>query len=659
MQACTALTLAGLSLAAVLAGAVPAPAAGTVGDEQYRPAIHFTPKQNWMNDPNGMVYYKGVYHLYYQHNPSGNTWGNMSWGHATSTDLVHWKEQPLAIATDDQQDIFSGSVVVDKNNSSGFGTAEKPPMVAIFTSAYKDASPYRGLQAQSLAYSLDDGQTWTKYGANPVLNRNSANFRDPKVFWYDSPGGGGYWVMTAVEATEHKVLLYKSGNLKDWTPLSEFGPANATGGLWECPDLFPLAVDGDPANVKWVMVVNINPGGVAGGSAGQYFVGRLRRHHLHFGDAPRRATRCLPALPWRASTTARYNGWTVNNEPGNWKNGPFGDAPAAGTLAGQNAVTGFAGAGLINSFNDGDWPLGSMNSPEFTVDSDYLNFLVGGGQHPRVSDKLDNTPPPGDLLFNGFEVPDGTTLADAGWTGTGDLAPAFQPATAGGDFFIGAKRINTFETGGAPGDDRQGTMTSPSFTVIPELHEHARGRRAPRRGLRPAAGGPTAGERQRGPHASPGDDAGALNWKGWDVSEFAGQQAQLRIVDQATGGWGHLTLDHVMLTDQAAVPRSDETTVNLVVDGQGGPDRHRRQQRSPGLGILERLRSSRGGRPASGWWTTTASAGATSWPMSSSHRPGRQRPGCRPTTGWTTAGTTTRLFPSATCPRTSASCSAG
>lgn len=568
MQACTALITAGLSLAAALAGAGPAAAAGTAGtagDEQYRPAIHYTPKQNWMNDPNGMVYYKGVYHLYYQHNPSGNTWGNMSWGHATSTDLVRWKEQPLAIPTDDQQDIFSGSVVVDKNNSSGFGTAENPPMVAIFTSAYKDASPYRGLQAQSLAYSLDDGQTWTKYSANPVLNRNSPNFRDPKVFWYDSPGGGGYWVMTAVEATEHKVLLYKSSNLKDWAPLSEFGPANATGGLWECPDLFPLAVDGDPANVKWVMVVNVNPGGVAGGSAGQYFVGRF--DGTTFTSESTKPGDTLPAgTPLAGFNDGTYNGWTVANEPGNGKNGPFGEAPAAGTLPGQNAVTGFAGNGLINSFNDGDWPLGSMNSPEFTVDSDYLNFLVGGGQHPRVSDKLDNTPPPGDLLFNGFEVADGSTLAEAGWTGTGDLAPAFQPATAGGDFFIGAKRINTFEAGGAPGDDRQGTMTSPSFLLSRDFMSMLVGG-----GHRTADSGQLLevqllvnGNVVR---SLAGDDAGALNWKGWDVSEFAGQEAQLRIVDQATGGWGHLTLDHVMLTDQAAVPRSDETTVNLVVDG--------------------------------------------------------------------------------------------
>lgn len=565
-QACSALALAGLTLAAALAGAGPGSAAVSVGDEQHRPAIHFTPEQNWMNDPNGMVYHNGVYHLYYQHNPSGNTWGNMSWGHATSTDLTHWKEQPLAIATDDQQDIFSGSVVVDKNNTSGFGTAENPPMVAIFTSAYKDASPYKGIQAQSLAYSLDQGQTWTKYSANPVLNRNSANFRDPKVFWYDAPNGGGYWVMTAVEATEHKVLLYKSSNLKDWTPLSEFGPANATGGLWECPDLFPLAVDGDPANVKWVMVVNINPGGVAGGSAGQYFVGNF--DGTTFTSESTKASGTLPAgTPVAGFNDGTYNGWTPSNEPGNVKNGPFADVPAAGTLPGQNPVTGFAGAGLINSFTDGDWPVGSVSSPAFTVESDYLNFLVGGGQHPRVSDKLDNTPPAGDLLFNGFEVADGTTLADAGWSGTGDLAPNFQPAARGGDFFIGAKRINTFETGTVPGDDRQGTMTSPSFTVSRNFMSMLVGG-----GHRDATSG-QALEVQLLVNGNvvrtlAGDDAGALNWKGWDVSEYAGQAAQLRIVDQATGGWGHLTLDHVMFTDQAAVPRSDETTVNLVVDGK-------------------------------------------------------------------------------------------
>ena len=126
-HAVSALTLAGLTLAAALAGALPASAATGLGDEPYRPAFHYTPEKNWMNDPNGMVFHKGVYHLYYQHNPSGNTWGNMSWGHATSTDLTHWKEQPLAISTDDQEDVFSGSVVVDKDNTSGFGTKKNPP----------------------------------------------------------------------------------------------------------------------------------------------------------------------------------------------------------------------------------------------------------------------------------------------------------------------------------------------------------------------------------------------------------------------------------------------------------------------------------------------------------------------------------------------------
>jgi fructan beta-fructosidase len=238
----------------------------------FRPEWHYTSERNWLNDPNGLVYLNGTYHLFYQHNPFGPDWGNMSWGHATSRDLLHWEEQPVAIPCNGQEAIFSGSAVFDEHNTSGFGTAANPPLVAVYTSAYSGTSPLAGRQAQSLAYSLDEGRTWTKYQGNPVLDRASADFRDPKVFWYDG-GAGSYWVMVAVEAVQRQVVLYKSADLKNWEYLSTFGPANATGGVWECPDLFELPVDGNPQDSRWVLIVNLNPGGIAGGSAGQYFLG--------------------------------------------------------------------------------------------------------------------------------------------------------------------------------------------------------------------------------------------------------------------------------------------------------------------------------------------------------------------------------------------------
>ncbi|BCW20157.1 glycosyl hydrolase [Arthrobacter sp. NtRootA9] len=257
--------------------ALPAPAPAAT--EALRPAIHYTARDTWLNDPNGLVYWGGQYHLFYQNNPHGNVWGNMSWGHATSRDLLHWTEHPVAIACDEAEDIFSGSVVVDYGNTSGFGTPEEPALVAVYTSAFKAGSGHAGTQAQSLAYSTDSGMTWTKYAANPVLTRSSAHFRDPKVFRYEGDSGS-YWVMAAVEAQEQQVLFYKSHDLKAWDFLSAFGagslrPGRPGAGEWECPDLFPLPVDGDPAAVKWVLIVNVNPGGVAGGSGGQYFLGQF------------------------------------------------------------------------------------------------------------------------------------------------------------------------------------------------------------------------------------------------------------------------------------------------------------------------------------------------------------------------------------------------
>ena len=232
----------------------------------YRPQFHFTPRVNWMNDPNGLVYFAGEYHLFYQHNPFGNTWGHMSWGHAVSRDLVHWRQLPVAIPERGNEMVFSGSAVVDWNNTSGFGRNGQPPLVAIYTAHHE--SPRH--EAQALAYSTDRGRTFTRYAGNPVLDLGLADFRDPKVFWHEPTQR---WVMVVVRSPEHRVQLYGSRNLKEWEHLSDFGPAGATGGVWECPDLFELPLDNDSTRTRWVMIVNLNPGSVAGGSGAQYFVG--------------------------------------------------------------------------------------------------------------------------------------------------------------------------------------------------------------------------------------------------------------------------------------------------------------------------------------------------------------------------------------------------
>ena len=226
--------------------------------------IHFAPRRNWINDPNGLVFHKGRYHLFFQHNPDGIEHTNMSWGHASSADLVHWDEHPLALRYDDEAEIYSGSVVYDEQGTAGFG----PALVAVYTSA----SRQRDRQAQAIAYSTDDGETWTQYEGNPVLDRGSREFRDPKVFRY-SGEAGEYWVMVTVEAIERRVLLYRSDDLKEWAYLSDYGPAGAIGGVWECPDLFPLAVDGDPSDVRWVLLISLTMGSVAGGAGTQYVVG--------------------------------------------------------------------------------------------------------------------------------------------------------------------------------------------------------------------------------------------------------------------------------------------------------------------------------------------------------------------------------------------------
>lgn len=234
--------------------------------EPWRPQFHFTPATNWMNDPNGMVFYDGEYHLFYQFNPFGIKWGHMSWGHAVSKDLVRWEHLPIALYEENDVMIFSGSAVVDWKNTSGFGKDGKPPMVAIYTGHYTK----KPLQNQHLAYSNDKGRTWTKYSGNPVLDMGEKDFRDPKVFWHEPTKR---WLMTVAWPIERKVRFYASPNLKDWTHLSDFGPSGSTKGIWECPDLFPLRIEGKRGAEQWVLIVNVGSGAPAGGSGCQYFVG--------------------------------------------------------------------------------------------------------------------------------------------------------------------------------------------------------------------------------------------------------------------------------------------------------------------------------------------------------------------------------------------------
>lgn len=259
---------------------VPPPSAaaaahGPSAGDPWRPTVHLTSEQNWLNDPNGLVYDDGTYHAFYQHNPRGNSWGHMSWGHSTSTDLVHWTQQPVALEASGSEEIFSGSIVMDTGNASGLGTKANPPMVALYTSAYgKGGTLPEGSQAQSVAYSLDHGRTWQKYGQNPVLSLNpsSKNFRDPKITWYEP---GGYWVMTTVVADAQVVKLFKSTDLLHWDYLSDFSGVGAQGGLWEVPELVQMDIEGSGGLRKWVMLLSINPGGIAGGSGMQYFVGEF------------------------------------------------------------------------------------------------------------------------------------------------------------------------------------------------------------------------------------------------------------------------------------------------------------------------------------------------------------------------------------------------
>lgn len=524
-----------LAALAAAATALATPATAVVADEttQWRSSYHYTPAANFMNDPNGLIRYKGVYHLFYQHNPWGNTAGNGSWGHATSADLVHWTEHPVAIAADADEEVWSGSVVLDRTNSSGFGTRTNPPLVAIYTSRDRTT----GLQRQALAYSLDAGETWTKYAGNPVLDIGSHDFRDPKVIWNATTGR---WVMVVAKSVERKVGIYSSADLLTWRHESDFGPAGAKGGVWECPDLFqmPYKNAAGVTTKKWVLTVSVS-------GKGQYFVGDFDGSSFTSPDASYTPPAGEVISDFEGDTWGP--GWTTTGAA--FGTGP--DTPPAD-------VSGAMGSKYVDSYGDGDFQTGTLSSPEFVIDKPYLNLLVGGGNYPHVEGGS-KTPPDGDL-FADFEA-DGL---QAGWTGTGSFTDLAN--TTWGDL-PGRVGRGVLDTCWGSCDPAMGTVRSPDFTIDRDfINLLVAGGNHPLSGPEPTAVSLVVGGEVV--KTETGDNSPNMNWRAWDVSSWRGQTAYIEVTDQRTADWGHIMIDHIVFSDAAAAPWSQETTANLVVDGE-------------------------------------------------------------------------------------------
>ena len=346
--------------------------------EQYRQQIHFSPREHWMNDPNGMVYYQGEYHLFYQYHPESSVWGPMHWGHAVSKDMVHWEELPIALFPDELGTIFSGSVVIDRQNTSGLGSPDNPPMVAIFT--YHDAEAEKtgaiDFQTQGLAYSLDKGRTWTKYANNPVLkNPGKRDFRDPKISWSSKTNK---WIMVLAEGQE--IGFYSSDNLLNWKLESHFGQGWGNHkGVWECPDLISLPVDGTGES-KDVLIVSIGAGGPNGGSATQYFIGHFDGHEYVLDQTIQQALQQTPSVFPQGEIFDDFE-----NGLGKWQSTgkAFASAPTRGAHLNQAPLSGFVDEHLINSFSDDDKAIGSLLSKPFVIEKSSINFYIAGGKHPN------------------------------------------------------------------------------------------------------------------------------------------------------------------------------------------------------------------------------------------------------------------------------------
>lgn len=415
----------------------PSPQPPLTKSEAWRPRFHYSPQRNWMNDPNGLVLFDGEYHLYYQYNPFDAQWGNISWGHAVSTDLVSWQEQPVAIAATEHVMAFSGCAVVDHDNTAGFAPAgsSSPALIAFFTGF----DPTTKIQSQHLAYSLDRGRTFVPYAGNPIIDIGSTEFRDPKVFWHEPTRR---WVMLVVAALRQEVWFYTSADLKTWSKVSTFGPAgSAANNIWEVPELFELPVVGASGLKRWVLIVSVNLGSIWGGSGIQYFVGDFdgTRFKADASDTVDAVTPPSGDLVADFEGDLFPDGWQVSGTA-------FGSGPASGSLAGQQHVGGFLGRGFASSFHGGDGSTGTLTSPVFTITKPFLCFQIAGGRGHATRVEL----------------------------------------------LVGGRVLQQ----------------------------------------------------------ASGDDTEILKWVSWDVATLVGLGAQLRVVDEATGAWGHISVDHFVMTDR-------------------------------------------------------------------------------------------------------------
>ena len=524
--------------------------------EEYRPQYHFSASSGWIGDPDGLIHYNNIYHLFW-------------WGHAVSSDLVYWSQLPYPMnGGDGSFAYYSGSVAVDKQNTSGFGSLTKPPMVAVYT-ANNNSS---GLQTQCLSYSTNAANFYY-YSGNPVLNLNSTSFRDPDVFWYPQTG---QWIMAVALSNQHIIRFYGSQNLINWQYLSAFGPVGAKDADWEDPGLFQLPVNGNPQNMKWVLTVNQEP-------SIQYFVGNFDGTNFLMDSLTQSFLTNGTGLSGKVFADfegPNYGSWTVAGTA-------FGPGPAQGTLTNQMLVSGYVGNALVNSYYGGDAATGTLTSPQFTITHSCISFLIGGGNNPGVTCI--------NLLVNGtvvqtatgnnsealqwaswnvsqwigqnaqIQIVDNATgswghidvdeimFSDifqdfeatnyGSWTVTGTAfgsGPAQGPANNNIHGYLGHGLAYSYNGGSAA----TGTLTSSSFTITRNCINFLIGG-----GNHPGLTCINLLINGTVVQTATGNNDDTLRWAGWNVTQWIGQTAQIQILDNSTGSWGHIDVDQIIFSD--------------------------------------------------------------------------------------------------------------